>query len=928
MLRTARRTAAALLLAAAPVTAQQAKKPLTLEDYPRWSRITEVELSPDGRWLTYAYAPVDGDATFHVRRLEDEEPAHTATNGADPAFSKDSRWVAYIITPGEKEAEKLRKEKKPVPRTLELIELDSGEKRTEKDVQSFTFSESSRWLAIEKRAPEPSGEGREGDARTRGHDVVLIDLTTGSTRNIGNVAELAFNETGSHLAYLVDAKDKAGNGLYLLDLAGGLTNALDTDTLRYEDLAWSDDGTDLAALKGETPEGQERRANVLIAFGDVSLGGIPAAAAGDGGIDTWSRMVYDPSADPDFPEGMVLSELARLAWREDGRMLVVGIKEQVAKPEKKEGDAEPAANVDVWHWKDERVQSVQQVQASGDRRYTHGAVVHVPTGEFVRLADDAMRRTEVPDRGAWAIGYRDAEYRARVDVQPGERDIVRIDLDDGDETTLASAVRFPMGTSPDGRRILFFQRDTLWLTDLESGRTRNLSAEAGVSFVSHNADYPAERFSYGLAGWSRDGRSVLVNHRWDIWSFPLEGAGEPTRYTAGAGERDRVVLRLVPLDEEDREEGFDTSRPLIVEGFGEWSKESGWLRVPPGGGEPRRLLWGDYAYDGLRKAEDADRVVFTRQTFTEFPDLYAADLSLRGARRLTDANPQQAEYAWSPGRVLVEYTDDRGHRLQGTLALPAGYEEGEKYPMVVYFYEQMSDRHHRYDPPRYDDRPHGSTYTSQGYLFFQPDIVYDDGRPGLSALDDITSAVERVIELGYADPERIGLQGHSWGGYQSSFIVTQTDLFAAVVTGAPLTNLVSMHNVLYKRTGGQNAPIIQWSQGRMGVTPWEDWDLYVSQSPVHQAEGITTPFLILHGTEDGAVDWNQGLEFYTAARRLGKEVILLSYPGEPHHLEKEENQKDFQRRMREYFDHYLKGAPAPEWMKSGRAFLDKERELP
>jgi dipeptidyl aminopeptidase/acylaminoacyl peptidase len=246
--------------------------------------------------------------------------------------------------------------------------------------------------------------------------------------------------------------------------------------------------------------------------------------------------------------------------------------------------------------------------------------------------------------------------------------------------------------------------------------------------------------------------------------------------------------------------------------------------------------------------------------------------------------------------------------------------------MLVYFYEKMSQNHHQYSSLVYDDRPHMSEYASDGYLVLMPDIVYNDGKPGTSALDDVTSAVKKVIDLGYADPARIGLQGHSWGGYESSFIVTQTDMFAAVVTGAPLTNLESMHNILYKQTGGGNAPLIQWGQGRMATVPWDDPEGYASQSPVRFVRNITTPFMILHGTADGAVDWNQGLEFYVAARREGKQVILLSYMDEPHHLAKKENQIDFQRRMKQFFDHYLKDAPAPEWMTNGVPYLERGRQ--
>jgi dipeptidyl aminopeptidase/acylaminoacyl peptidase len=248
--------------------------------------------------------------------------------------------------------------------------------------------------------------------------------------------------------------------------------------------------------------------------------------------------------------------------------------------------------------------------------------------------------------------------------------------------------------------------------------------------------------------------------------------------------------------------------------------------------------------------------------------------------------------------------------------------------MLVYFYELMSGRHHQYSMPTYDDRPHMSTYASDGYLVLMPDVVYTIGRPGSSALDDLTASIQKVIELGYADPERIGLQGHSWGGYQSSFVVTQTDLFAAVVTGAPPTNLISFYNTLYKSSGTVQQGITEVGQVRMGTTPFEDFELFLSQSPIHHTGKITTPFLILHGTEDGSVDWMQGLEYYNMAKRQGKQVILLSYPGEGHHLGRKENRIDFQIRMKQFFDHYLKGAPAPEWITEGVPFLEKEYASP
>ena len=479
----------------------------------------------------------------------------------------------------------------------------------------------------------------------------------------------------------------------------------------------------------------------------------------------------------------------------------------------------------------------------------------------------------------------------------------------------------------------------LWLYNMETEETRNLSKTAPVSFVNEDDDHPYEKPIYGLTGWTKDGSSVILNHKFDLWMLPLTG-NKATNLTAGMGDKEQIRFRYVNLDADapagnrrgfrrgggGAREPIDTTEPLMLSAYGEWTKKSGYYKLEIGE-PPRKLIFEDRNVGRVVKAKKADKILYTMQTFVDFPNYYVSGLDFVNPGKITDANPQQNKYAWGR-RILIDFKNSKGVRLQATLALPAGYEEGKKYPMLVYHYEKMSQQHHSYSMPRFDDRPHFSTYASDGYLVLQPDIVYETGRPGDSAMDCVGSAVRKVIELGYADKDRIGLQGHSWGGYQSSFMVTQTDMFAAVVTGAPVTNLVSFYNELYKSSGNVQHGIMEYGQVRMGTIPWKDMELYHSQSPIHQAEKITTPFLILHGTDDGAVDWHQGLEYYNTARRLGKKVILLSYPGEGHHLAKRENQKDFLTRMKQFFDFYLKDRPAPDWLVYGVDFLDKEYASP
>ena len=921
-------------------------KILSLDTYGPWSRITNAAISPNGAWMVHTQQPNDGDMTITVRQL-DGDKVHTMPAGAapqqgaqggggfgggggqqGPQFASTSRWVGYYVNPpsardsarrGRPSGPSVQRPGTPAAaggarpqRRFELLDLTSGEKFSVPNAASFRFSSDGKWLAVRANRPQ-------GDTTRDGADLVLRELATGVTRNIGNVNLYAFDDAGRLFAYTVDAAERLGNGVYLMELATGATQALNTGARDYAQLSWSDSGTNLAVMSGDKAKDKKQKDNVLYAW--TMLGAAKSNA-----------IVYDPATDSTFPKGMVASEFAAPQWSKDGSRIFFGIKAQEAEPEE---SSDAKANVDVWHWKDTEAQSVQMVRIQQLRRATYPAVLHLASRKLLQLGDEDMRTVQSTANGKWGIGRLDAPYRGEVAWGGGRADYYRVNIATGERTLIEKSLARTMGTSPDSRWFLYLKDGHVYSYNLETGKSTNIDEATGVSFVDAEDDHPYERPTYGVAGWTRDGRSVILNRRFDLWRLPLDGT-KGVNLTGGVGDAEQIEFRLVRFDENGQprggggggfgfggggvqdDEGVDLSQPQLLAAYGLWTKKSGYWRLPSGG-EPTPLLWEDQAIGQVEKAAKADRMMFTRQTFSEFPDYWVATSAFASPKKVTDANPQLEDFVWSSGKVLIDYTNGKGQRLQGTLTLPAGYERGKQYPMLVYFYEIMSNTHHRFSLPVYDDRPHISTYASNGYLVFQPDVVYQIGRPGTSALDCVTSAVKKVIELGYADPERIGLQGHSWGGYQSSYIVTQTDLFAAVVTGAPPTNLVSFYNELYKQTGTVQQGIMEVGQVRMGrdSTPWTAEEQYEDQSPLHNVQKITTPFMILHGTADGAVDWHQGLEYFNAARRNGKEVILLSYPDEPHHLAKKENQKDFQVRMRQFFDHYLKGAPAPQWMTSG-----------
>jgi dipeptidyl aminopeptidase/acylaminoacyl peptidase len=875
--------------------AQTAPKILTLDDYDKWSRIGSTAISPDGAWATYAYTSNKGETRFFIKNLSTDKTVEIA-GGGRPEFSDDSKWVGYLINPSEEERDKLQKANQPVVVKAEIRNLAAGDVARYDNVQSLAFVPGSKFALVKKTKTSK-------DAKHGGTDLIIRHLPAGIDENIGNVGGFLANKPGTFLAYTIDAADQSGNGFVLIDLATGIRTVLDSAAADYAQTAWNESGTALAVLKGLKKKGFVQKENVLITVQGMGQGD-PRPT------------VFDPAKDASFPKDMVVSELTAVRWAKDADRVFFGIKEQEPEAEKAKG---PVANVDVWHYKDEQIQSIQMIRAAQERNRTWSAVLHLDGPKFVRLTDDSIRGFQATEDGRLGLGSDPKPYLSDLNWGGAPADYYRVDTATGQRTPIEKRIARSMGLSPDGKWFLYLKNKQLFAVELETGKKTNLTAQSPVSFVNTDDDHPYELPTWGVAGWSKDGTAVLLNHRFDLWSLPLAG-GKPTNLTSGIGEKEQIVFRYVDLDPEEK--FIDLAKPLCLTAYGEWTKKSGFYSLTAGK-IPKKIVFEDLMFGRLAKAKNADRYLYSKGTFVDFPDYYVSDGTFASAKKITQANPQQAEYAWGR-RILVDFKNRFGKRLQGTLTLPANYEPGKRYPMLVYFYEKVSNGHHQYSQPTYDDRPHMSLYASNGYLVLQPDIVYEIGRPGTSALDCVTSATKKVIELGYADPKRIGIQGHSWGGYETSYISTQTDMFACVVTGAPPTNLVSFYDELYKSTGTNQSGITEKGQVRMGVSPWDNMKLYEDQSAIFNATKIRTPILILHGTSDGAVDWHQGLEYYNAGRRLGKQIILLSYPGEDHHLNKKENQIDFLGRMKQYFDHYLKGEKAPDWLENGLPFLKKK----
>ncbi len=953
----------------------QDKKPvMTWKDVASWKAIPAfggTQLSPDGAWFAYVLAPNEGDAELILRKTGDTLQKNYALGSSGSfnfTFSENSGWFAFRVYPKDKDKKAAAKTPggKPLTEKLVLVNL-SDFKKTEFDkVKSYAFNgEKASALAIHLTGAVPAGRPAPGIETPRGSDLLLLDLASTKVQNIGNVADFAFNKSGEWLAFTIDAAEKAGNGVLLRNMNSGLTHVADNGKASYKSVNWTEQGDGLALLKGIKDEKFKEDLYSVIAVRNFA--GSPEV------------IVFEPAKDTlDFPKGMTVSANRTPFLSDDLTAVFFGIskaepvKKDTKKPEaaktlskteeqeklntikadtsirtledlskalaKAKQDttkkAEPSPDREkpemaIWHWQDKRLQSRQEVQERADKSFSHLAVYYPERKKFVRLADSLVRNISLTPKQVFGIGQDISSYELDINLDGQQyADIYVVDPATGKKERVLEKHYLPNfwaspNASPDGQKFLFWSDGRWMIYDLKEKSAKAI-AGANTSFINIEDDHNVRKPPYSVFGWTSDSRSVLVSDGWDVWQLPADGISVPVNLTRnGKSGQIRYQTRFV-LDPEEK--GIDLSKPQYFRTYGEWTKKSGVSQLESGTVKP--LLWEDLSIGGLSKARKTDAYVFSRQSFVQAPEYFRSQsASLDQPVQLTRNAPEFSKYAWSPSVRLIDYKSDKGDKLQGALFLPAGYEAGKKYPTIVYYYEKLSQTLHNFANPSYSGSGwNPSVYTSNGYAVFIPDIVYKLNDPGMSAVWCVIPGVKAALKTGIIDESRIGIHGHSWGGYQTSFLITQTQMFKAAAAGAPLTDMVSMYGLIYKNTGSTNGSIFEASQGRLGA-PWENWEAYNRNSPLYHVKKVNTPLLMLHNDADGAVDFTQGIEYFNALRRLKKPVILVQYKGENHGLAKLPNRKDYAVRMMEFFDFHLKGKPAPDWMAKGIDRLNLDDHL-
>lgn len=902
------------------------KKALDHSVYDNWKEIPYKALTPDGSHAVYTINPQDGDGklVFYNLRTNSQDSVKRA---ADIALTVDSRNAVFKIKPQQKLVKDLRRQKKK----KEELPKDSlgiysfSTRKTEKipEVKSYKIPEKSGgWVAYqlevkkEMKAAAPATGEKPAPAKKKkvnsddnGYTLVLKKLTDGKETAFGYVKDYAFAKFGQGLLFHTTGNDSTLKaGMYWYDLQREDLKMLHEgrSKFKYKGLAISEDGAQASFLvDSDTTKALVRHFKLY----------------------HWqkerpSAQLLDIETSLGIPQNWIVSEHYTPLFSKDGKRLFVG-----SSPIPAVADTtllpEEMAVVEVWGGNDDYIYPQQNRQLENEKKRSYLVMIDLDTRSIRQIADREVPTVIMGNEGNASIflGESDVKYRKMItwDTQ-NYSDLYVFDVTAGTRKLIQSQLKGNVALSPLAQYAYWYsQPDSGWFAyHVASEKTQLLTK--GLSVAEEENDLPQFPNAYGTAGWTKDDARFLVYDRYDIWSLDPKGETDPVNLTR-IGRQEKIRFRYIRLDAEER--FIDPDKELLLSAFNEITKAAGYYKLNVKDGKLTRLLMSDHRYSFTAKAKQANQVLFTRESFREYPDVWATDFAFSTPKKLSEVNPQMKNYLW--GSVeRVSWTSLDNVPLEGLLYKPEGFDPKKKYPLMVYFYERYTDDiHQHYAPAPIRSYINFSLYASSGYLIFVPDIIYKIGFPGESAHNCVLPGVTALISKGFVDEKHIGVQGHSWGGYQAAYLITRTNMFAVAEAGAPVVNMISAYGGVRWESGLSRMFQYEKTQSRLGGSLWEKPMLYLENSPIFFADKVQTPVLMMHNDGDGAVPWYQGIEFYMALRRLNKPVWMLNYNGQGHGLTQRQDRMDFAIRMKQYFDHFLMGQPMPEWMKDGIPAIKK-----
>ena len=952
------------------------KKPLDHSVYDSWESIGERMISNDGKWVVYSVTPQEGDANLFIQSTDGTNYKKQIPRGYNAVVTDDSRFVIFKVKPLYKETREARiKKKKPeeMPKdSIGIVELGKDMVFKVAKIKSFkTPDKASGWLAYQKepvpskQTPAPtqktvdslkktidsltllvtelkniksgSKDGWDADEdpvtttpAVEGSDLVLRNLANSEEKTFKNVADYTFNAYGQMLVMRIakSAKDSGSvNAVLLFDLKKGTLDTILKNGNDFKNFAFTEDGNKLAFVA-------ERDTNkkALQRFYDLYLY--------RSGAD--SAVVFINKHSVGMEAGYTVSENGTISFSKTGNRLLFGT--APIQPPKDTSLVEiDLVKLDIWNYKDDYLQTAQLNRLNNDLKRNYLAVYDFANGSMQQIGSEAIPMVLPTNEGDGDYFVAITDTGRRVEAQwtgNTKKDVYAVNVKTGERILVKKNHDGQVYASSTGKYILLYDNKARNYFAWDGKSLKNATSKINVPLYDEENDVPDDPNPYGIMGWHEKDSFVYVYDRYDVWKVDPQGLREPQKLITPVGRNSKMVYRYIKVNPDEK--FIKSNQPLYFRLFSEKNKYSSVVvsKIEAGPGISTISFITDigaYVYSNFLKAKNSDRFLYSKESYTNSPDLFFAPAETKNtvsgwhsgglpSTKLSSLNPQQSQFNWGTSE-LYRWKAFNGKDATGILYKPEDFDSTKKYPMLIYFYEKLSDGLYNYIVPApTPSRLNIPFFVSRGYLVFAPDIVYTKGHPGKDAYNYIVSGAQALSKKKWVDAKNIGIQGQSWGGYQVAYLVTATNMFKAAWAGAPVVNMFSAYGGIRWESGLNRQFQYERSQSRIGATPWERPDLYIENSPFFHLKNITTPLVIMSNDADGAVPWYQGIEFFTAMRRLNKKVWLLNYNGEAHNLVERKNRKDIQIREQQYFDWLLKGDKPPKWITEGVPAVKKGKD--